>query len=152
MICTGSVRGGFGEIWEKSVELSLAVRRRRGTFACSPRPCSGCHKWFGADGKDSIERWCLSPYVEKPFNSKVIKSFVPELRSRKCFVFRDSYVLWYVYMVWKFYVRFTYSCMAMLHSTLIQKLARKSEKKHKKIIKKFPGFNQTIYIYIYIFD
>ena len=36
----------------------------------------------------------LSPYVEKPFNSKVIKSFVPELRSRKCFfVFQDSYVL-----------------------------------------------------------
>ena len=30
---------------------------------------------------------CLSlPYVEKPFNSKVIKSFVPELRSRKCFL------------------------------------------------------------------
>ena len=27
----------------------------------------------------------LSPYVEKPFNSKVIKSFVPDLSSRKCF-------------------------------------------------------------------
>ena len=27
----------------------------------------------------------LSPYVEKPLNSKVIKSFVPELRNRKCF-------------------------------------------------------------------
>ena len=27
----------------------------------------------------------LSPYVEKSLNSKVIKSFVPELRSRKCF-------------------------------------------------------------------
>ena len=27
-----------------------------------------------------------SPYVEKPLNSKVIKSFVPELRSRKCFL------------------------------------------------------------------
>ena len=27
----------------------------------------------------------LSPYFEKPFYSKVIKSFVPELRSRKCF-------------------------------------------------------------------
>ena len=26
----------------------------------------------------------LSPYVEEPLNSKVIKSFVPELRSRKC--------------------------------------------------------------------
>ena len=38
----------------------------------------------------------LSPYVEKPFNLKVIKSFVPELRSRKCFffVFRDSYVIY----------------------------------------------------------
>ena len=37
----------------------------------------------------------LSPYVEKPFNSKVIKSFVPELRSRQVFfVFRDSYVIY----------------------------------------------------------
>ena len=41
--------------------------------------------WFGVDGKVSIERWYLSPYVEKPLNSKVIKSFVPEQRSRKCF-------------------------------------------------------------------
>ena len=43
---------------------------------------------WGADGKVDIERLCLSlPHVEKPFNSKVIKSFVPELRSRKCFFF-----------------------------------------------------------------
>ena len=41
--------------------------------------------WGGADGKVSIERWYLSPYVEKSLNSKVIKSFVTELRSRKCF-------------------------------------------------------------------
>ena len=27
----------------------------------------------------------LSPFVEKPLNSKVIKSFVPEKRSHKCF-------------------------------------------------------------------
>ncbi len=48
----------------------------------------------GAYGKVSIERLCiLSPYVEKPFNSKVIKSFVPELRSR-VFVFRDSNVIY----------------------------------------------------------
>ena len=32
--------------------------------------------------------------MSKPFNSKVIKGFVPELRSRYMFfVFRDSYVL-----------------------------------------------------------
>ena len=36
----------------------------------------------------------LSLYVEEPLNSEVIKSFVPELRSRYVFfVFRDSYVL-----------------------------------------------------------
>ena len=28
----------------------------------------------------------LSSYVKEPLNSKVIKSFVPELRSRKCFL------------------------------------------------------------------
>ena len=42
----------------------------------------------------------LSPYVEKPLNSKVIKSFVPELRSRYVFFeFRDTtfYVI-YVYL------------------------------------------------------
>ena len=36
----------------------------------------------------------LPSYVEEPLNSKVIKSFVPKLRSRYVFfVFRDFYVL-----------------------------------------------------------
>ena len=68
----------------------------------------------GADGKANIERLYLSPYVEKPFNSKVIKSFVPELRSRKCFSC-FGIPMFYVYMLWTFYVRFPYSCMGMLH-------------------------------------
>ena len=48
----------------------------------------------GTDEKVIIKRLCISlPYVET-FNSKVIKCFVPELRSRYVFfVFRDSYVL-----------------------------------------------------------
>ena len=50
-----------------------------------PVACGRCRTWFGADGKGSIDRWYLSPYIEKPLNSKVIKNFVPELRSRKCF-------------------------------------------------------------------
>ena len=51
----------------------------------------------------------LNPYVEEPLNPKVIKSFVPQLRSRKCFfVFRDSYVLCYIY-IWTLYVHFTHS-------------------------------------------
>ena len=39
----------------------------------------------------------LSPYVEKPLNSKVIKSFVPELRSRKCFSCSRSLCSIYIY-------------------------------------------------------
>ena len=50
----------------------------------------------GADGKASIEISYLFPYVEKPLNSKVIKSFVPELRSRTFFCV--SGFLCYLYM------------------------------------------------------
>ena len=60
------------------------------------------------NGKVSIEKLCiLSPYVEKPFNSKVIKSFVPELRSRKCFLCFGIPML-SIYELWTFYVHFTY--------------------------------------------
>ena len=62
--------------------------------------CGGCRtRWRGADDMAGIERMCISlPYVET-FNSKVIKGFVPELRSRYVFFeFRDSYVLCYIYM------------------------------------------------------
>ena len=55
----------------------------------------------------------LSPYVEGPLNSKVIKSFVPEQSS--CYVFfgfRDSYVL----SLWTFDVRFSHGhLMAIVH-------------------------------------
>ena len=49
-----------------------------------------------ADEKARIERLCLSPYVKEPLNSKVIKGFVPELRSRYVFFeFRDPML--YIY-------------------------------------------------------
>ena len=110
------------EILEKSVSwvpaseeegwLSLARR----SFAAGVARGGG-----GAYGKVVIERLCLClPYVEKPFNSKVIKSFVPELRSRKYFlVFQDSYVIYVRYghnegFAYRYeYVHFPYSCMAM---------------------------------------
>ena len=55
----------------------------------------------------------LSPYVEEPLNSKVIKSFVTELRSRKCFSC-FGIPMFYVYMLWTFYVRFTCLCKGTL--------------------------------------
>ena len=37
----------FGGFEKKSEELSLAVRRRRVTFASLQRPCGGCHTCWG---------------------------------------------------------------------------------------------------------
>ena len=114
----------WAEIWEKSVnwvpgseeEGWLSVARR----GLAARVTRG---QVGADGNVIIERLCLSlPYVEKPLNSKVIKSFVPELRSRKCFcvsgficsMFRDSYV---IYVRYGHYERFSYQyvCIYLTH-------------------------------------
>ena len=100
----------FGRFWKSQLvetrhqqsgdETHLGGRRL--VFACSRRPLwrvSHVLGW-GADEKACIERFCLSPYVEEPLNSKVIKkSFVAELRSRYVFFeFRDPYVLRYIYM------------------------------------------------------
>ena len=68
---------------------------------------AGATRDAGADGKVIIERLGISlPYIET-FNSKVIKGFVPELRSRKCFSC-FGIPIFYVYMLRTFYVRFTY--------------------------------------------
>ena len=66
-----------------------------------------------ADEKVIIERLCISlPYVET-FNSKVIKGFIPELRSRKCFSC-FGIPMFYVYMLRTFYEGFTYPDLAMV--------------------------------------
>ena len=87
---TGSVGGDFREVRE----LSLSVGRRRLTFGARQGLVAGVRvvvlvvvvvgggRWKSQHRKGVY----LSPYVEKPFNSKVIKSFVLELRSRKCFL------------------------------------------------------------------
>ena len=70
------------------------------------------HKMGGRWKSQNRNNVYLSPCVEEPLNSKVIKSFVPELRSRYVFFeFRDSYVL----SLWTFDVRFIHShIMAMV--------------------------------------
>ena len=100
---------------------------RRLVFACSRRPLWRVpHVWGGGGGRwKSQNRKIvpLSPCVEEPLNSKVIKSFVPEQRSRYVFFkFRDSYVL----SLWTFDVRFThsriwlwYTCFAVYFINLI---------------------------------
>ena len=79
-------RGGFGEFWRKLVELSPAsgedswLSLAHGGLVAGDSGVGG-GRWKSQNRKNVY----LSPYVEEPLNSKVIKSFVPELWSRKCF-------------------------------------------------------------------
>ena len=95
--CTGSVRGGFGGNFKKKGSwVESCGPKKKGDFRLI-----GVALWR-ADGKASIERLCISlPYVEKPFNSKVIKSFVPELRSRQCFCVSGFQCSMYIYICYE---------------------------------------------------
>ena len=84
----------WAEIWEKSVcwipaweeegWLSGLVVARRICVLRAPR-ISWVESWRC---KSSQHRRIvsLSPYIERPFNLKIMKGFVPELRSRECFL------------------------------------------------------------------
>ena len=92
-------RRGFWEILKKSVSwVESCLRRRRLTFACSRRPCDGWARdggcWWESLNRKNVY---LSPYVQEPLNLKVIKSFVAELRSRKCLSCFEI-PMFYVYM------------------------------------------------------
>ena len=106
-------RGGFGGFWKSQLSWELDTEREGSTFGArwSRRICAlrvphemGRGRWKSQNRKNVY----LSPYVDEPLNSKLIKSFVPELRSRKCF---SCFVIpmFYVYILWTFYVRLTHS-------------------------------------------
>ena len=117
---TGSARRIWG-ILKKLVELSPASEEDGWLSLAGRGLATGAHEMGGGGRWKSQHRKnvYLSPYVEEPLNSKVIKSFVPELRSRKCFSCFEI-PMFYVYMLWTFYVRFTYSCIkGMLHFALV---------------------------------
>ena len=92
--CTGSVRGRFGGIWEKSVSRVFASEE--GWLSELAEALRQVAHVVGGRWKSQHRKIVYhSPYVEKPFNAKVIKSFVPELRSRLVFLmFRDSYIIY----------------------------------------------------------
>ena len=117
--CTGSARGVFCVFWRKSVSWELDFEREGSTFGARWGQTNLCstgtthvegRRWKSQNRKNVY----LSPYVKKPSNSKVIKSFVPELRSRKCFSC-FGIPMFYVYMLWTFCVRFKYPYLAMVH-------------------------------------
>ena len=94
-------------IFEKVSRWELDSEREGSTFGARWGQTNLCttgatRVWGGgADREASIERSCISlPYVET-FNSKVIKSFVPELRSRYVF-FRVSGFLCSMYICYEY--------------------------------------------------
>ena len=98
--------GGF----EKRQLVEFLPPKKKVDFRSSPRPCSWYRTWEVGGGRWKSQHRkivYLSPSVEKPFNSKVIKSFIPELRSRKCFSCFGIPML-SIYELWTFYVYFTY--------------------------------------------
>ena len=76
----------------------------------------------------------LSPYVEEPLNSKVIKSFVPELRSRKCFSY-FGIPMFYVYVIYM-YISHRYA-MSISHMAFIMAIV------HHQLVE--------LYVYIYLY-
>ena len=110
-------RGGFWGFWKSQLSsasgedgwLSLAPRYQASGLVAGATRVMGC-RWKSQNRKNVY----LSPYVEKPFNSKVIKSSVPELRSGKCFSCFEI-PMFYVYMLGTFSVRFTQTYLAMVH-------------------------------------
>ena len=116
---TGSARKILG-ILKKLVKHCLG--RRRVAFVCLPKPGEWpcvrvSHEMVGRWKSQNRKKVYLYPYVEEPLNSKVIKGFVPELRSRKyfsCFEIPISYV----YMLGTFYVPFAYQYMAMVQQQI----------------------------------
>ena len=120
--CTGSACAEDLGILKKSVSwVESCLGKRRLAFACLLKPgqwplwrvphvLGGC-RWKSQTRKNVY----LSPYVEEPLNSKVIKSFVPELRSRKCFsCFEIPMFNVYVIHIWTLYVNFAYLYLAMV--------------------------------------
>ena len=105
--------GRFGGFWKNQLSWVLP-RKKTVDFRLLAEALRRVRTRLRDEKKQNRKNVYLSPYVEEPLNSKVIKGFLPKLRSRKCFSCFEI-PIFFVYMLWTFYVRFPYSCMAMLH-------------------------------------
>ena len=79
---TPEAHGGFWGFWKSQlVELSPASEEDSWLSLARGGLATGAHEMGGRWKSQNRKNVYLSPYVEEPLNSKVIKSFVPELRS-----------------------------------------------------------------------
>ena len=103
--CTGSVHGGFGGIWKKSVSwIESCLGRRQLTFACSPWPCVGCALVLGQMEKSGVSL-SLCWRIFKLKGNKKFRTWTKKSSS----VFRVSVFLCSMYICYEHYnVHFTY--------------------------------------------
>ena len=108
------VHGGFWGFWKSQLVELIPASGEDGWLSFARRSqasglCGGCHTcWSGGRWKSQNRKNVyIFSYVEEHLNSKVIKSFVSELRSRKCFSCFEI-PMFYVYMLLTLYGRFTY--------------------------------------------
>ena len=100
-------------ILKKSVSWVLPREKKFGCrlLAETLRRMRTCVRWKSQNRKNMY----LSPYVEEPLKSKVVKSFVLELRSRKCFsCFDISMYMLYIYIYIYIYISHQYA-MSISH-------------------------------------
>ena len=106
-------RGGFWNIWKSQLSWVLPLEKTVGfrlPAEARPEALGWCRtRWGGGQMKSQNRKnEYLSPYVEEPLYSKVIKSFVSELRSHKCFSCFEI-PMFYVYIyIYEHYERFAY--------------------------------------------
>ena len=105
---TGSARRILGQL----VELRTRHRTRRVNFRGSQRPDKFVRygrrtRWGGRWKSQNRKNVYLSPYVEEPLNLKVIKSFVPEIRS----VFRVLRFLCSMYICYEHSMYVSHICI-----------------------------------------
>ena len=118
---TGSARRILGDFEKVRIKLRQDTRRDRWLSLARGSLGRVSHemgegRWIGRNRKIVP----LSSYVEEPLNSKVIKSFVPEQRSRKCFSCFEipMYIYIYIYIYMNIICPFhtwSYLTMVQLH-------------------------------------
>ena len=128
-------RGGF--LKSQLVELRLDTRREGSTFRArrgqTNLRATGAARDGGGLQSQNRKNVYFSPYVEEPLNSKVIKSFIPELRSRKCFS---------CFEIPMFYVYIYEQYMSILRIRIWLWYSRKSSCKRCSIVK------EMIFLYL----
>ena len=115
--CTRRILGDL----KKSVSWELDSEQEGSTFGARWGQTNSCATSAARDRRQmenqNRKNVYLSPYVEEPLNSKVIKSFVSGLRSRYVFfVFQDSYVLCIYFMnsLCMFHISVSWVCYSKL--------------------------------------